>query len=176
MGDIGGAKIQSRGLVTWVTKGRDESRGTQSITGRCLQQGPFAESVVDLKKMRRILSFFIALGLVGLGPLPLSACALIYSQPSECATPQTETHCDQMGMDQAERPSVSAASKTCCAISEAPLPEAQSNAGNLPATAGSALDSSATPEVVRLANTRLLDAHHDFSSPPLQPLLCTFLI
>lgn len=126
--------------------------------------------------MRRILSFFIALGLVGLGPVPLSACALIYSQPSECATPQTETRCDQMGMNQAEDPSVSPTSKTCCVISEAPLPDAQSNAGELPATAGSALDSSAAPEIVRLENARPLEALQDFSSPPLQPLLCTFLI
>jgi hypothetical protein len=126
--------------------------------------------------MRRILSFFIAMGLVGLGPLPLSACALIYSQPSECATPKTETHCERMGMEQAEHPSVSPASKSCCVISEAPLPEAQSNAGELPATAGSALDSSAAPEIVRLENVRPLEALQDFSSPPLQTLLCTFLI
>jgi hypothetical protein len=126
--------------------------------------------------MRRILSFFIALGLVGLGPLPLSACALIYSQPSECATPQTETHCERMGMKRAERPSVSPASKTCCVISEAPLPEAQSNAGNLPATSGSALYSSPAPVIVRLESKQPVEALQEFSSPPLQLLLCTFLI
>lgn len=162
--------------MTPVTVGRDESPGTQTLLGRCFHQGPFAGSVVRSEKMRRILSFFIALGLIGLGPLPLSACALIYSQASECGTPQTETHCERMGMDQAEGPSVSPASKTCCVISEAPLPEEQSSAGNLPATAGSAPDSSAVPEIVRLENARPLDELQDFSSPPLQPLLCTFLI
>jgi hypothetical protein len=126
--------------------------------------------------MRRILSFFVALGLVGLGPLPLSACALIYSQPSECATPQTETHCERMGMDETEGPSVSPASKTCCLISEAPLPDAQHRAGNLPAMAVSALDSSAAPVIIRLEDARPLEVLQDFSSPPIQPLLCTFLI
>jgi hypothetical protein len=126
--------------------------------------------------MRRILSFFIALGLVGLGPLPLSACALIYSQPSECATPQTETHCERMGMEQAERLSVSPGSKTCCVLSEAPLPEAQSNAGELQATAGSALDASSAPLIVRHGSKQPVEALQDFSSPPLQTLLCTFLI
>lgn len=126
--------------------------------------------------MRRILSFFIALGLVGLGPLPLSACALIYSQPSECATPQTETHCERMGMEQTERPSVLPASKTCCVISEAPVPEAQSNAGQLQVTAGSALDANSAPVIVRLESKQPVEALQDFSSPPLQPLLCTFLI
>src|SRR5216110_829086 len=58
--------------------------------------------VVKLMKMRRILSLLIPLGLAGLGPLPVSACALVYSQPSECATPQTQTTCTQMGMDQGE--------------------------------------------------------------------------
>jgi len=79
-------------------------------------------------------------------------------------------------MDQPDGPSVSAASKACCVISEAPLPEVQSSAGNLPVMAGSALDSSAAPEIVRPEDTRPLDKPQDFSSPPLQPLLCTFLI
>jgi hypothetical protein len=79
-------------------------------------------------------------------------------------------------MDQTEGPSVSPASRSCCVISEAPLPEAQHSAGNLPAMAVSALDSSAAPVIFRLEDARPLEVLQDFSSPPLQPLLCTFLI
>jgi hypothetical protein len=86
------------GLLTRGTMRRDQSPGTETLTGRCWHQGSLAGSVEDSRKMRRSLSFLIALGLVGLGPLPLAACALIYSQPGECATTRTETHCDQMGM------------------------------------------------------------------------------
>src|SRR5437773_6788433 len=81
--------------------------------------------VVKLMKMRRILSLLIALGLAGLGPLPVSACALVYSQPSECVTPQTQTNSTRMGMDQAEKQpvSVSPARQSCCVISETPFAE-----------------------------------------------------
>jgi hypothetical protein len=126
--------------------------------------------------MQRILSFLIALGLASLGPLPVSACALMYSQVSECATPQTETRCEQMGMDQAEGPSASASSKTCCVLSKAPLPDAQTRAGDLsiakaPATVSNII--LATPAGER---TLSLDPRLDSSPPPRQPLLCTFLI
>src|SRR5713101_3502331 len=126
--------------------------------------------------MRRILSFLVALGLAGLGPLPVSACALVYSQPSECATPQTETRCERMGMDQAEGPSVSPSSKTCCVLSKAPLPDAQTRTGDL-----SVADAPTTVSNIILATpaserTLPLDLLPDLSPPPLLPLLCTLLI
>ncbi len=134
--------------------------------------------VVKLMKMRRILSLLIALGLAGLGPLPVSACALVYSQPSECATPQTQTNCTRMGMDQAEKPpvSVSPASKSCCVISEAPLPEAQTWAGSFSVAAVPAVASSVVVAAQPVESDWSRDVEQDLSPPPSQSLLCTFLI
>jgi len=127
-------------------------------------------------KMRRILSFLVALGVAGLGPLPISACALVYAQPSECATPQTETRCERMGMDQAEGPSVSASSKTCCALSKAPLPDAQSGSAGMALATALASASNVFVAIPVVQSTWSHDLLPDLSPPPLQPLLCTFLI
>ncbi len=126
--------------------------------------------------MRRILSFVVALGLAGIGPLPVSACALVYSQASECATPQTETRCERMGMDQAEGPSVSASSKTCCVLSKAPLPDAQSGSKGMAVAPASAAISNVFVATPAVRSTWSHDLLPSLSPPPLQPLLCTFLI
>src|SRR5215470_17405569 len=82
-------------------------------------------------KMRKILSLLVALGLAGLTCLPVSPCAAMHSRASECATPQTKTKCEHMAMVHAEQPpvAVSNAGKTCCVVSAAPSPEAQSWGG-----------------------------------------------
>jgi hypothetical protein len=129
-------------------------------------------------KMRRILSMLVALGLAGLGPLPVSACALVSSQPSECASPQTKTDCEQMGMEQAEKPPVrvSNASKSCCTLSQAPLPEVQTWAGSFAVAATPALASNLIVSEQSLENVWPSNVEQDLSPPPLQSLLCTFLI
>ena len=134
--------------------------------------------VVKLMKMRRILSLLIALGLAGLGPLPVSACALVYSQPSECVTPQTEANCGRMEMEQAQKPpvSVSAASKSCCVISQAPLPEAQAWVGSFSVAAVPAVASSLVVAAQPFESPWSRDVKQDLSPPPSQSLLCTFLI
>jgi hypothetical protein len=132
--------------------------------------------VVQLAQMRRMLIFAIALGLIGLGPVPLSACALFYSQPAECATPQNHSLCERMEMDQSNGPSVAASSKACCLISEAPLPEAQYSSGNLSLAATPLIEYQAIREIPRTGNTQLGLLLQDLSPPPLQSVLCTFLI
>jgi len=127
--------------------------------------------------INRLFILALALSLTGVGQLPVSACAIAHSRASECMTPQTKTDCERMEMDQQEEPSakVSAGSKTCCVASEAPAPEAQTWSGSFSAVAVPALVSNifvATqpfePSWSRVAS---LDC-----SPPLQSVLCTFLI
>ena len=127
--------------------------------------------------MHRIFSLVIALGMAGLGPVPVSACAVLHSQASECATAQAKTDCERMGMDQAEELSVkvSAASKTCCAISEAPLPEARAWSGDLHVAAAPVAVSEVMAETAPDEDPGFSDRFTDVSPPPLQPLLCTFL-
>jgi len=80
-------------------------------------------------------------------------------------------------MDQAEKPpaSVSNSSKTCCAISVAPLPEEQSWAGNFAVAAPPASASNTIVPKSPLENAWSPDIARDSSPPPLQLLLCTFL-
>jgi ABC-type lipoprotein release transport system permease subunit len=61
--------------------------------------------------MRRILSLVIVLGLAGLGPVPLSACALFSAQLAECATPKTQSRCNQMNMDESGAQLLAASSR-----------------------------------------------------------------
>lgn len=128
--------------------------------------------------MRRILSLLIALGLAGLGPLPVSACALLHSHTSECVTPQTKAACEHMAMEQAQEPlvTVSNASKTCCGISQAPLPQAETWAGSFAVAAVPAATSGLIFATQLFQSARSLDIGGDSSPPPRQSLLCTFLI
>jgi hypothetical protein len=125
--------------------------------------------------MRRILIFGMALSLVGLGPMPLSACALFSSQLAECATPKTQSQCDQMNMDESGTQLVSASDTSCCFISKAPIPQLQKKASDLSLAAPIAvLDPTGdTPRIQRLLPVLIV---HDLSPPTLQSLLCTFLI
>lgn len=127
--------------------------------------------------MRRILSSLIALGLAGLGSVPVSACALVHSHTSECATPQTKVVCEHMAMEQAQEAplTVSNANKNCCAFLQAPLPEARTWAGSFAVAAVRAMASGVSVTTQVFQGPRSLEKATDSSPPPLQPLLCTFL-
>src|SRR6266567_1945568 len=81
--------------------------------------------------MRRILSLAIVLSFAGLGPVPLSACALFSSKLAECATPKTQSRCDQMNMDESGTQLVPASDTSCCSISQAPIPQSQFKGSDL---------------------------------------------
>src|SRR6266705_4384030 len=125
--------------------------------------------------MRRILSVVIVLGLAGLGPVPLSACALLKSKLAECATPKTQSQCDQMNMEETDTQLVPASDTSCCFISKAPVPQLQYNASDLsPAAPIAVLDATGdTPRIQRLLPVLIVK---DLSPPSLQSLLCIFLI
>ena len=129
-------------------------------------------------KMRKILSLLVALGLAGLGPLPVSACAVMHAQASECATPQTKTECEHMGMEHAEKlpVSVSHSGGTCCRVSEAPTPETQNRAGSFAVATPPALTSGTVVATQPVECAWSPQIAKDSSPPPLQSLLCIFLI
>src|SRR2546425_11310604 len=126
--------------------------------------------------MRRALSFGLALSLMGLVPAPLSACALFSSRPAECATPQTESQCDQMNTDASGPQLAAAPSTSCCVVSQAPLPESQTKPTEFSLAPTHAVVPELTWDLPRLENARPADVARDVSPPSLQPLLCTFLI
>lgn len=125
--------------------------------------------------MRRILIFGLALSVVGLGPMPLSACALFSSKLAECATPKAQSQCDQMNMDESGTQLVAASDTSCCVVSKAPIPQLQYKATDLSlARVIAVLDlAGVTPRVQRLAPVLI---GQNLSPPTLQSLLCTFLI
>lgn len=131
--------------------------------------------MVDLELVRRSLIFALALSLVGLGPVPLSACAVLSSKLAECATPKTQSRCDQMNMDESGTQLVTASGTSCCFISKAPIPQLQHKVSDLSLAAPIAvLDPTGdTPRIQRLPPVLIV---HDLSPPSLQSLLCTFLI
>jgi hypothetical protein len=117
----------------------------------------------------------LAVSLVGLGPVPFSACALLTSKLAECATPKTQSQCDKMNMDESAIQLVVASDTSCCIVSSAPIPQFQSKATDLSLAARiEVLDSTGdTPRIQQLPPALIVQ---DVLSPPLQSLLCTFLI
>lgn len=83
-----------------------------------------------------------------------------------------------MEMNQTDEPpvSVSHSSKSCCTISRAPLPEAQTWAGSFTVAAPPALASTTVATTQPVVRAWIREIAWDSSSPPLRSLLCTFLI
>ena len=128
------------------------------------------------KTLRRVLIFAMTLSLVGVGLVPLSACAFLFSKMTECATPKTQSQCDRMNMDESGTPSVTAPDRSCCFNSNEPISQSRYKASDpsLSATYAQASDQMGDPP--RAQHSRSIHRTQEFSPPRLQPLLCTFLI
>lgn len=129
----------------------------------------------SLSVSRRILSTALALSLIGLGPVPLSACALFSSKAAECATPQTDSQCTKMNTEESG-PHFAAAQDQSCCLARAPLPLKQYKASALSVLAGPSaiLDLVSAGRSTR--DARPAPSNRDLSPPRIQSLLCTFLI
>jgi hypothetical protein len=125
--------------------------------------------------MRRVLIVGLALSVFTAGLVPLSACALFSSKIAECAEVTAQSPCDQMYPHGAETKFSRGSDKSCCATSQAPLPELQLKGVEVgpAATMAVPLDTLAIPSH-RPYST--LHAVENPSPPSFQSLLCTFLI
>jgi hypothetical protein len=126
--------------------------------------------------VRKAIILVIALGLAGVGSAPLTACALFSSQLTDCATPKTESHCEQMEMAETAVSSVAQQDASCCTITQAPLPEAQSVASGVSLGAVTSLSLGFPGSLSPAQGAPRSEVVPDLSPPPLQSLLCTFLI
>jgi hypothetical protein len=126
--------------------------------------------------MRRTITLALALSLAGLGPVPLSVCALVSFQLAECETPSAQSLCEQMDMHQSGSQLDSVADTSCCHIAKAPLPESQFVASDLSLLPAPALALHSIVAPASAEKELSADVVQDISPPPLQPLLCTFLI
>ena len=128
--------------------------------------------------VRRAAIFVLIVTLVGLGPVPLSACALSSSKLAECATPATESHCDRMNMNDGSGTKVAALPNgSCCSFSNAPVStRGQKAPEQVSLPAARILSASVISPLPRVERVRATEIETDTSPPSLQPLLCTFLI
>lgn len=129
--------------------------------------------------LRRVSITGLALGLVLLGPAPLSACAMWMQLPGECApaAPAPTGHCDQLQQGAANDATVSGTpDASCCVVKNVPQPASQSKDATpqvtLAAGAPEQSEAVATPQP-RPIETEFRFEH---SPPDLQPVLCVFLI
>jgi hypothetical protein len=125
--------------------------------------------------MRRPLIFALIFSLVWLGAMPLSECALLTSKLAECATPQTQSQCDNMNMDESHAPILKASDRSCCILSGAPIPQpfhktVELSSESVTAGLGVPIDS------FRLRPLPASPAVQNPSPPSFQSLHCTFLI
>jgi hypothetical protein len=125
--------------------------------------------------VRRILILGLAWSLAGLGPVPLSACALFSSKLAECATPGIQSQCDQMNMDESGTQLVAAPNTSCCFISKTPIQQIQYKESDISLLAPDAVlgPTGDTPRIHPLPSVLIVQ---NLSPPSAQSLLCTFLI
>jgi hypothetical protein len=114
--------------------------------------------------------------MAGLGPVPLSACAIFSSKMAECATPQTQSQCDQMNMDEGITEVAAAPNGSCCSLTNAPVPATRHKAFEFSVATGPIVVLDAASKVPHTKHQRPVQIEHTLSPPPLQALLCTFLI
>lgn len=127
------------------------------------------------KMMRRAVILALAVSLLGMGPGSLSACALFTSQAAECATPENQSQCDQMGMQEEAPVVVATADTSCCFVTQAPVPQMQQGAPDYTQAARIA-QLERTEDSPRMQELRQTPSLQTPSPPSFQSLLCTFLI
>lgn len=117
----------------------------------------------------------LALSLAGLGPVPLSACALLSSKLAECAAPETQSQCDKMNADE-NGPRLTVASDTSCCLLTAPIPVPQFNASGVSTAPPPLAVGGPMVSTLQVQGVRPAISVPDAPPPGLQSLLCTFLI
>jgi hypothetical protein len=131
--------------------------------------------MLKYKSMQRAFILGLVLSLVATSLAPLTACALLSSGLAECPQTATESPCEQMHHHDAESQLSGNADKSCCAVSQAPLPELQYKTAELALAATITVTGNAhallrtTPPITLLAVEKP-------SPPSFQSLFCTFLI
>jgi hypothetical protein len=145
--------------------------GTREHNGRACEK----PSMLNCRVMRRVLILGLALSVFAAGLMPLSACALLTSKMAECAEAITQSPCDQMHSHGAGTQFFKGPDKSCCVISQAPLPELQFQAMVVgPAVAIAVPQNTLAVPSARAYSTLLVVENP--SPPSFQSLLCTFLI
>jgi hypothetical protein len=133
--------------------------------------------MLEWNLMRRLFIIGLALSIFTAGLVPLSLCAMLSSGAAECAEATTQSLCGHMQPHKGEAQLSAGSDNSCCAISQAPLPEMQYKAAEVSLAA-----TPIAPTLDMLAvlptgpSSTLLAVVENPSPPSLQSLFCTFLI
>jgi hypothetical protein len=133
--------------------------------------------MLEWNLMRRLFILGLALSVFTAGLVPLSACAMLSSGAAECAQATTQSPCDHMQSHKGGAQLSGGSNDSCCAISQAPLPEMQYKAAEVsPATTTIAVTVKMLAVPPIRPSSTLLAVVENPSPPSLQSLFCTFLI
>ena len=132
--------------------------------------------VIGQHAVKRLLISALVLGLAVVGSSPLSICALLSSAVSECASTETQSQCDKMDMGEHTAPTVASPNNSCCAISQAPLPESKTEVSKTSVKLELAAALTSATDVAHSGQVRPRSVPQELSPPPLRSLICTFLI
>ena len=133
------------------------------------------QSAILFVMLARALSLLLVLGLVTLGPTPLSACAIFTDLPGDCAPPYQQSDCERMGMVQPPVELKAPSDLSCCQLNQAPPPEAPGKVSP-PEASAQILCAGHLVVLPRSAQFPSSEASLFASPPDLQQLLCVFLI
>jgi hypothetical protein len=131
--------------------------------------------LLNCYSMRRAFILGLAFSILAAGLMPLSACALLTSKMAECAEATAQSPCDRMHPQSSGAQSFQNSSKSCCIISQAPLPELQFKELAI----GPALATDIIPRLFAVSTAALYNPLLVLASPSPPAslsLLCTFLI
>ena len=131
--------------------------------------------LLDCYQMRRAFILGLAVTVIAAGLMPLSACALLTSKMAECAEAAAQSPCDRMHPQSSGAQSFQNSSKSCCIVSQAPLPELQFKALAI----GPAIATDIIPRLFAVPTAALCNPLQVLASPSPPAslsLLCTFLI
>jgi hypothetical protein len=126
--------------------------------------------------VKRLLSFTIVIGLILVGPSPVSLCALASSLAADCESMDKPSPCGQLDMPMQPSETWKVQMVACCAISQSPLPEAKNDLSSPGPEQDPATVSILSAEATHAERHALADVLRDPSPPPKQSLLCTFLL
>jgi hypothetical protein len=126
--------------------------------------------------VKGFLSFAIVIGLILVGPSPVSLCALASSLVADCESMDKPSTCDQMEMQTHPSGTWKVRTISCCAMSQAPLPEGKNELSNPAPAQELATVSILSAEAMHRDRQALTDLLTELSPPPLRSLLCTFLL
>ena len=127
--------------------------------------------------VRRVISLGLCLGLVALGPAPLSACAMLANLPADCGpAPAQSSDCEQMDMHHPAQEVRANLNASCCQITR-PAPDAATAAKKTTAPELVTVPIDAEPVSLEARANPAPAASPQLASPlERQSLFCVFLI